>query len=373
MAADSARMLSPSASRFRLMARISFSSNEGMLSLCEWHGLTRPSIRAQAVRVTQTRTFPIRGEASLGEDVRALLREVGTALDQQRPLRVHVYGLITVDELSPVATQTQENGNERQSARRSSARSRKRTARRQGAAIGPWAAGTSPRLGGDVLRACYEEQMKRLAEAYPTLQTFLDDDGMWLLAKSSVIPGLPREATFLIALPYKSGPGPRAWGFWTDAAGHSRWIGPRHTNFRDGSICAFSPNEGAWSEGCDLTTLLDLYSVWALRHLHLEVIGRWPGKQYGLIGADPNADAYYRQRECRDDELCGCGSERRRYADCCKASDLRCDFIESASLFLQHTGGFESRVPPPSVVSFVQELSAAPKMAEVHLQLRCVA
>lgn len=319
--------------------------------------------------MTQTRTFPIRGEASLGTDVRALLHEVGAALDQHRPLRVHVHGLITVDEQFPVTAATQENGNERQSARRPPARSRERTARRQGAASGPRASGTSPRLGGDVLRASYEGQVKRLAEAYPTLQTFSDEDGMWLFAKSSIIAGLPRKATFLIALPFKPGPGPRAWGFWTGDAEFSRWIGPRHTNFRDGSICAFAPNEGAWSEGGDLATLLDLYSVWALRHLHLEVLGRWPGKQYGILGADPRAEAYYRQRECRDDELCGCGSETRRYVDCCKASDLQCDFIEAASLFLQHTGGFASRAAPPSVVNFVQNRSALPKMSEVHLLL----
>jgi len=212
--------------------------------------------------------------------------------------------------------------------------------------------------------------MIRLAEAYPTLQTFADNDGMWLLAKSSVIRGLQRKATFLLALPHRSGLWPRAWGFWTDAAEPTRWIGPRHTNFWDGSICAFSPNDRVWIEGGDLRTLFDLYTVWALRHLHLEVCGRWPGKQYGIVGADPRAEAYYRQRECQDNELCGCGSETLRYAECCKPADLRSDFVESASLFLQHTGGFETRVPPLSVVSFVQDQSAPPKMAEVHLQLR---
>ncbi|MDA9426214.1 hypothetical protein XH97_29450 [Bradyrhizobium sp. CCBAU 53380] len=223
------------------------------------------------------------------------------------------------------------------------------------------------------MRAAYEGQVIRLAEAYPTLQSFADDNGMWLLAKSSVIPGLQRKATFLLALPYRSGLLPRAWGFWTDAAEPTRWIGPRHTNFWDGSICAFSPNDGVWGvwiEGGDLRTLFDLYTVWALRHLHLEMCGRWPGKQYGIVGADPRADAYYRQRECQDDELCGCGSETLRYAECCKATDLRGDFVEAASLFLKHTGGFENRKPPDAVISFIKDHSAVPNMADVHLQLR---
>jgi hypothetical protein len=221
-----------------------------------------------------------------------------------------------------------------------------------------------------VLRAGYEGQVIRLALAYPTIQTFADNDGMWLLVKSSIIEGLHQRATFLVALPYRSGVGPRAWGFWTDAVDPPRWIGPRHTNFRDGSVCAFSPSDGAWSEGGDLRTLIDLYSVWALRHLHFEFCGRWPGKQYGIIGADPGAEAYYRQHECQDDELCGCGSEIRRYAECCKSSDLGWDFVQAASLFLKHTGGFENRKPPDAVVRFVQDQIAVPKMADVHLPLR---
>ncbi len=189
---------------------------------------------------------------------------------------------------------------------------------------------------------------------------------MWLLAKSSVLPGLDREALFLVALPYRSGPGPRSWAFWT-AADQSAWIGPRHTNFGDGSICAFSPDEGAWSEGGDLRTLLDLYTVWALRHLHLEVFGRWPGKQYALYGADPRAQAWYRLREGRDDELCGCGSETRRYAQCCKPADLQMDCIELMKIFQRYvpSGGFSSRCPPPSLVAFIEGRSALPRIMEV--------
>jgi hypothetical protein len=192
---------------------------------------------------------------------------------------------------------------------------------------------------------------------------------MWLLARSSIISGLAGEATILVALPYRSGVGPRAWGFWT-AGAETRWIGPRHTNFQDGSICAFSPDEGAWPEGGDLRTLLDLYRVWTLRHLHLEVFGRWPGKQYGLFGVDAGVQAYYRQRECNDDELCGCGSETRRYSECCKPSDLQWDIFQVMPAFLRQTnGGFQSRRPPPSVVGFIEGRSALPKIADVHLQM----
>ncbi|MBH5373390.1 hypothetical protein [Bradyrhizobium glycinis] len=192
---------------------------------------------------------------------------------------------------------------------------------------------------------------------------------MWLIAKSSIISGLMREATFLVALPYRSGAGPRGWAFWT-ADGQPRWIGPRHTNFYDGSICAFAPHDRVWFDGGDLTTLLDLYTVWTVRHLHLEVFGRWPGKQYALLGADPRVQAYYRKIECNDDELCGCGSETLRYAECCKQSDLQWDPMQLMSLFLSRVpGGFSTRRPPRSVLEFINGQSHLPRIAEVHLQM----
>lgn len=298
-----------------------------------------------------------------------MLQQVGAALDGHRLLRVHIHGLVALEHEFPTATPAEENGDEGQGKRRPATRSRKRSARRKGAPRGSRQASAESRIGSDVLRAVYEGQMTRVAEAYPTLRTFPDGDGMWLLARSSIISGLAREATFLVALPYRSGPGPRAWAFWT-ADGRSRWIGPRHTNFQDGSICAFSPDDGAWSDGGDLRTLLDLYSVWALRHLHLEVLGRWPGKQYALLGADPRLQAYYRLIECKDDELCGCGSDTRRYAECCKPLDQQWDLIQLMSHFVrQIEGGFQSRRPPPSVVGFIEGRSDIPKIADVHLQI----
>lgn len=305
----------------------------------------------------------------MAPEARAVLQQIGAALDEHRPLRVHNHGLVALDQASSTAAPAKENGNA-EGKRGPAARPRQRPSRRKRPPRGSRPAGTASRIGSDVLRAAYEGQVARLAETYPTHRVIPDDDGMWLLAKSSIISGLARDATFLVALPYRSDAGPRAWGFWTAAAEYW-WIGPRHTNFQDGSICAFSPEDGAWSDGDDLARLLDLYSVWALRHLHLEVFGRWPGKQYALHGADPRVQAYYRQRECNDDELCGCGSETRRYAECCKPSDLKYDGIELMSLFLRSIpGGFTTRQPPPSIVEFVQgRRPSPPGMADVHLQL----
>lgn len=319
--------------------------------------------------MTQSRTYPILGQGALTPEVRTVLRQIGDALDQHRRLRVHDHGLVALDPAAPEPTAPKEKYDGRQRKGRPPARSREGAARRKGSSKGSRQAAAASRDGGNLLRNAYEGQVTRLAEAYPTLQTFPDDNGMWLLARGSIISGLAREATFLVALPDKSGPGPRAWAFWT-ANGQFVWIGPRHTNFGDGSICAFSPDDGTWAEGEDLRTLLDLYSAWALRHLHLEYFGRWPGKQYSLVGADPRVQAWYRKHECQADELCGCGSESRRYADCCQPFDLQLNILKVAPLFLRATnGGFGTRQPPPAVLEFIDCKSAIPRIADVHLQI----
>lgn len=296
------------------------------------------------------------------------LAVIGSLLDGGSYPVVHNGGIVRPSNPSvqrqPQGKEKEDDATRRQ--RRSAARSRKRSTRGKGPTSGSRTASATSRVGGDVLRADYEGQVTRLAEAYPTLRSFPDPEGMWLLARSSIISGLAREATFLVALPYQPGAGPRAWGFWAAASRHW-WIGPRHTNFQDGSICAYSPDDGAWSDGGDLTTLLDLYSVWALRQLHLEIFDRWPGKQYTMCGADPRVQAYYRLREFGDDELCGCGSESRRYAECCKPLDLQYDVTQLMSFFLRSIpGGFTSRQPPTSVVGFVEGRSALPRLVDVH-------
>jgi hypothetical protein len=202
------------------------------------------------------------------------------------------------------------------------------------------------------------------------LQVFSDNDGLWLLAKSSVLPGLAQEATFLVALPFQTGLLPRTWAYWS-GAGVPRWIGPRHTNFQDGTVCAFSPDENAWSEGGDLRTLLDLYSVWTLRHLHLDLTGLWPGKQYAMIGSRPELSALYRISECEPQELCGCGSEKLTYAECCQPKDSALPRMALIELFMREIpGGFASRRPPPQIDSFIKDQTDLPPMKDVHLVMR---
>lgn len=306
---------------------------------------------------------------SLPPDTEEMLARIGEQLDAGRQPRVHNGGIVKPSspavELQPLGKEKADGRSRRKG--RSAARSRQGSARRKGASRRPRSSGAEPRLGSDDLRAAYEGQVARVAEAYPTLQAFPDDDGMWLLVDSSVISGLERKATFLVALPYRPGTVAMAWGFWSED-GKISWIGPRHTNFGNGSICAFSPEDHVWSEGGDITRLLDIYTCWALRHLHLEVFGRWPGKQYSL-GAEPAIQALYRLTDCKDNELCGCGSESLRYAECCKPADLQWNRIDLMKYFLRNVpGGFQTRQPPESVVDFVCGDAAIPRIADVHPQ-----
>lgn len=306
---------------------------------------------------------------SLPPEAEEMLALIGEQLDAGQQPRVYSGGMIKpsspAPEFQPLGKEQTDDQSRRKG--RSAARSRQGAARREGASRGSRSSRAEPRLGSDGLRAAYEGQVDGVAEAYQTLQAFPDDDGMWLLVESSIISGMKRKATFLVALPYRAGTLAMAWGFWNED-GKFSWIGPRHTNFGNGSICAFSPEDHVWSEGGDLITLLDLYSCWALRHLHLEIFGRWPGKQYSL-GTDPRMRALYRLTDCKDNELCGCGSEIRRYAECCKPSDLRWNRIDLMKLFLRSVpGGFQTRQPPKSVVDFVCGHAAIPHIASVHPQ-----
>lgn len=302
--------------------------------------------------MTQTRTFPNLGEDGPASAICAKLKQLGAALDEHRELKVHNNGLVALNEDTPISERAQETSYERKAQRRSSARSRQGSPRRKGTPRGSRPAGAATRLSCDDLRDLYQDQVIRLFEAYPALQIFPYDEGMWLLAKSLILADLPREATFLVALPYASNLSIRAWGFWT-GEGRSQWIGPRHTNLQDGSICAFSPKDRVWSTGDELVTLFDLYSVWALRHLYLEVFGRWPGRQYALLGVPLALQSYYRITQSKDNELCCCGSLEKRYSDCCKKHDIQLRITDLTKMAKDYNLDFSNRKPPVFIRHFL--------------------
>jgi hypothetical protein len=208
------------------------------------------------------------------------------------------------------------------------------------------------------LRAKFANELTVIDEAYPGTQHWQDDDGMWLLVRSSLLTGISAEATFVIAVSFTHAT-VRGWGFWgSDAIGYE-WIGPRHTNFPDGSICAFEPTDGTWSIHDPLVELLDIYTVWALRHLHLRAFGRWPGPQAVHF-------PYERQLELRPEECCGCSYPRGSYGSCCEPLDRERNQLKDALNFmLAMRGGLRS--PSRSVVNFLADRSQRPKISDISM------
>ena len=180
---------------------------------------------------------------------------------------------------------------------------------------------------------------------------------MWLSVESAVLAGLDRSATFLISIPFRPMSPVRAWAFWTKAIGF-KWIGPRHTNAVDGSICAFNPSEGTWRNGGSLVELIDQYTMWTFRHLHLEELHWWPGQQTAQF-------IHERLTELNDNEWCGCGPGAKRYAVCCKQSDLASDRYRAAIEFVGGFLRFKPRQPPASVMRFLWERSNPPAFQPV--------
>lgn len=323
---------------------------------------------SESVLVTQIRTSTGKMEVMMSVDARAALRQIGSGMDAGQSVRVKDGGYVILDP-NPVVTSVLEYDNEqRKGPRRPAAGSRKWAPRGQGAAGRSRKAGAEPRVRS--LAAAYQQQLTDVREAYPDACLSQDENGSWLSVRSGILPEIGRKAIFFVALPNRSDVEPRAWAFW-EQDGEFEWIGDRHTNFFDGSICAYSPADGVWKAGDDLRTLLDLYSVWALRHLHLAVFGCWAGRQYALLDRNGVPLPYYRLVEFKAEELCSCNSGKT-YGGCCRPLDLRYDFVSAKRQFEALNGGrsIKDRRPPHAVISHCFENAGLPKIIDVHDLLR---
>lgn len=199
----------------------------------------------------------------------------------------------------------------------------------------------------------YESELTAVYEAYPKTKVWHQPDGLWLLTESDLLPDNCQKAVFLTVICYKFFPTVRGWGFWHNYS----WIGPRHTNFPDGSICAFEPSDGTWKICDPIIKLLDLYTLWALRHLYLQNFDRWPGYQ-------AVHHPYERILELKPNEFCGCDNSDLMYSDCCQKSDLARNRIADAINFVvTHAGG--QREPPITVSRFVREQQNPPSIKEL--------
>lgn len=276
--------------------------------------------------------------AFLPPEAEELLAEIGCQLDSGQYPVVYDGGIVRPSNPS-VESQPQgkENVNDAPWQKRGSpAGSRQGTSGGQRTAGRSWSPGRAAPIVDAGVRDAYRAELDDVRSAYPGAKAWLRDREVWLRTESRIFDGLTKKATLLTAIPFARGYRASAWAYWTTIVSAS-WIGPRHTNFPDGSICAFEPGDGTWIIGDKIVELLDLYTLWALRHLHLEVFGRWPGHQSVPI-------PYERLVELKDDEFCGCGQSHLRYSQCCKPGDMTLDRKKAFLEFMNLTGGH--REPP---------------------------
>lgn len=272
-----------------------------------------------------------------------VLGRIGNDLDCYRyPTCLEGGLLVPSEEYRPIQTLGKEitHGDSRQS--RSSTRPRQRTAgwKRPTGRSRPPDPAAQFRVAG--LERQFTSQLAALREAYPSVKVWRQELGAWLLVDSVVLPGLDRRARFAAAIPFTTDR-VRGWGFWEGLLQPATWIGPRHTNFPEGSICSFDPSVARPPGAHDVVGLLDIYTLWAFRHLHMETLGRWPGRHIGAFVSE-------RLFEFRPDEFCGCGSEGLRYHECCKELDERGSRVAEA---VDYVLTFRQRRVPLRVLEFM--------------------
>lgn len=264
------------------------------------------------------------------------LQEIGRQLDNNIYPFINNGGIVTPNDSTVPINMGEEKCYER--TRRSETRPWHGTTRRQGPSD------QAPSLISPGIQTLYESELDAVQQAYPKTRVWHKPDGLLLLTESKLLADLPRTAMFVVAVPYTLNPFVKGWGFWAGSISMD-WIGPRHTNFPDGSICAFDPSDKTWAKGDPLVQLLDLYSLWALRHLHLEKFGRWPGYQAIQF-------PYERVLELHADEFCGCKHSDNLYGECCQKHDQNRNLVRDAVDFVVQCNGGH-RAPPKKILKIV--------------------
>lgn len=164
----------------------------------------------------------------------------------------------------------------------------------------------------DSLELAHGAKFRTLARHYEA-QAFEDKNGLWVTVASKPLGVGGPEVHFLIAVPTDEGIAPRAWAF-EKIGPNARLMSLKHTNFPDASICAFAHGYWPWPNADGLLGLVDIYVLWAVRKLHRDHLGWWPGPQLGT-------GSLYRVKEFDPREACGCGSNKK-YGHCHMATDL---------------------------------------------------
>lgn len=283
-------------------------------------------------------------QASLGGQ--AMLREIGECLDRDEYPAVHAGGVV---KPGTPHRHNDSPGTERMSHGEETAGFRAQTGPR---AAGAWPARRStnarPRKAGASSSVVQQPALAQVAgvdlagvaAAYPEVRMRHTPDLVWLSLWISPIQGLSDSALMITAYPFSPRRRILSWAWW----GNGLWIGERHTNYPDGSICSFEPADGTWARNGGLVTLFDLHTLWIVRHLFLKRFGRWPGRQ--LLHTP-----HERITENGPKEFCGCDSGER-YESCCRERDLGLNALQRLSEFRQRFG-CGIRRPPAELLDFL--------------------
>lgn len=305
--------------------------------------------------------LPITGDSdtasSAGRDV---LRKIGDDLDRDIYPVVHTNGMVLPDSSrlsNPSGKEIRHAYHTETGTARSQARQGEGSSAGSASAEGPEA-----RLLG--LPGLTEDLAQRLGwalAANPTTRVRVAPPVVWLLTRNHPIHGLPDEALILTCLPLDPDGGVdkanrpfSSWAWWDMGI----WIGPRHTNFGDGSICSFEPSHRTWCPGDSILTLLDLHAVWVARQLHLRHFGRWPGRQVLHT-------AHERLLDQRPGELCGCGT-LRPYAECHQPEDRGRAMYERLSEFRKLFPNPRRGIPSRAWVELNRTLAETSPLTEAN-------
>lgn len=209
----------------------------------------------------------------------------------------------------------------------------------------------------DALEAAYGTEFRILAQHYQAL-AFEERNGLWIVVPSKPLGPQGPEVHFVVALPINKQIPPRAWAL--ERVGRSaRFMSLKHTNFPDASVCAFPHGYVSWPNPEGILGLIDIFTLWAVRKLHRDLLGWWPGPQVG-------ACSHYRLKEFDPREDCGCGSQKR-YGSCHMARDVleepKAAKAEFRRLF---NCDFDDRIPPNAILDFARSRwKRTPSMADL--------
>jgi hypothetical protein len=289
-------------------------------------------------------------------DQLAKVRAVGGALHEGRLIGADNHGEIVVLEDDAGEKETDNARRSEEGTRGSASGSGERPP-------GPQAPAHSSRSVGGRRRAHYQAEVKTLRPQYPGTHFRIDDLGLWIVVPAFPVGRSGPQLTLIMAVPDDPNVRILTWAFWASDT-HCSWVGHRHTNYPDGSACAFAPDGGAWSDGEPLVSYADRICEWSVRHVFCWLEGYWPGPQDAMC-------RYYRVREGRPQERCFCHSGKT-YFECCRPLDLLQSRTSDREEFMSNCNGLDigEQRPAKQLYDFAMGLRPKPpKMKKVHLWL----